>query len=338
VTPLTPLDPWIGRLIREERPSLPRTRAALTDYQLERVRELVDFVREYSPFYRRLLNGFSGGDLHCLGDWESLPFTTSRDLQADSLQFLCVSRGAIDRVVSLPPASPGEAPKRLHFTRGELEQTVDFFQHGMSTLVGVDDRVGILLSGDTPDSVGDLLNRGLRRLGVESLVYGPVSDPVQTAAVIREGRLNCLVGIPHQILSLSRLARGDVPGWPISKVLLCSDYAPAALVLELEWTWNCTVLSHYGLTETAYLGGVECLARRGYHLCEADLLVEVVDPETGQVQPPGEVGEIVVTTLTRRALPLIRYRTGDRSRLIPGRCPCGSILKRLDRVDRIALG
>ncbi len=334
--PPTPLDIWTGRMVNEEKALSPLMGNSLYRYQLDRIRKLIDYVRKQSPFYSRHLDDFSIHDLNQLSDLKNLPFTSARDLQADPLGFLCVSRGAIERVVSLPATKPGEAPKRLHFTREELERTVDFFHHGMSTLVAAGDRVGILLPGDTPDSVGDLLRRGLRRLGVESLVYGPVLDPIQTAEVTREGRMNCLVGIPNQILSLTRLDGVDDPGLSISKVLLCSDYASAALVQELERTWNCTVLSHYGLTETTYLGGVECLARRGYHLCEADLLVEVVDPETGQVQPQGEAGEIVVTTLTRRAMPLIRYRTGDFSRLLPGACPCGSVLRRLDRVSRIA--
>jgi phenylacetate-coenzyme A ligase PaaK-like adenylate-forming protein len=86
---------------------------------------------------------------------------------------------------------------------------------------------------------------------------------------------------------------------------------------------------------------VECQARQGYHLREADLYVEIVDPLTGQVQPEGEYGEIVLTTLTRCGMPLIRYRTGDVSRFIPGECPCGSVLKLLDKVshslDRVVL-
>ena len=90
-------------------------------------------------------------------------------------------------------------------------------------------------------------------------------------------------------------------------------------------------------------GGVECQARRGYHLREADLLFEVVDPATGRPLPEGETGEVVFTTLTRRGMPLIRYRTGDLSHFIPGPCPCGAALRTLARVEgrianRVAIG
>jgi len=78
---------------------------------------------------------------------------------------------------------------------------------------------------------------------------------------------------------------------------------------------------------------VECSAHSGYHLREADLLVEAADPATGTPLPPGELGEILVTTLGPRALPLVRHRTGAAARLLPGPCPCGSPLRRLGPVQ-----
>jgi phenylacetate-coenzyme A ligase PaaK-like adenylate-forming protein len=97
------------------------------------------------------------------------------------------------------------------------------------------------------------------------------------------------------------------------------------------------VYGHYGMTETGLGGGVECAARDGYHLREADLLFEVVDPSSGRPVPDGEYGEVVFTTLTRRGMPLVRYRTGDRARFLTEACPCGTVLRRLGRVtNRLA--
>ena len=86
------------------------------------------------------------------------------------------------------------------------------------------------------------------------------------------------------------------------------------------------------MTETGLGGGVECAVRDGYHLREADLLFEIVDPESGRPVPDGEFGEVVFTTLTRRGMPLVRYRTGDRSCFLTAPCPCGTVLRRLGRV------
>ena len=80
-------------------------------------------------------------------------------------------------------------------------------------------------------------------------------------------------------------------------------------------------------------GGVECEAHLGYHLREADLYFEIIDPNTGRLVPAGEYGEVVFSTLTRRGMPLIRYRLGDRCRFLPGRCPCGSGLRLMERVS-----
>jgi acyl-coenzyme A synthetase/AMP-(fatty) acid ligase len=92
------------------------------------------------------------------------------------------------------------------------------------------------------------------------------------------------------------------------------------------------VFEHYGMTEMGLGGGVDCEAHAGYHLREADLYVEIVDPLTGEPLPEGVRGEVVFTTLTRRGMPLVRYRTGDLSRFLPGPCPCGTVLRRLERV------
>jgi phenylacetate-coenzyme A ligase PaaK-like adenylate-forming protein len=79
-------------------------------------------------------------------------------------------------------------------------------------------------------------------------------------------------------------------------------------------------------------GGVECEAHGGYHLREADMLFEIVHPETGEPVLDGEYGEVVFTTLTRRGMPLIRYRMGDRSRFLVGGCPCGTKLRTMEKI------
>jgi phenylacetate-coenzyme A ligase PaaK-like adenylate-forming protein len=86
------------------------------------------------------------------------------------------------------------------------------------------------------------------------------------------------------------------------------------------------------MTEMGYGGAVACEARDGYHLREADLFVEVVDPETGRGVPDGVSGEVVFTTLAVSAMPLIRYRTGDLAHFLPEPCPCGSRLRRLGKI------
>jgi phenylacetate-coenzyme A ligase PaaK-like adenylate-forming protein len=235
----------------------------------------------------------------------------------------------VSRVVTLQTSGTTGEPKRVFFTIDDQERTIDFFHHGMSTLAGPGDRVLILLPGTLPGSVGDLLVKGLERLGAVGVPHGPVREAPLTLEVMGKERIDTLVGIPAQVLGLARLSGGTAA--PRS-VLLSADHVPDAVSTELRRIWGCEVFTHYGMTEMGFGGGVECEARNGYHLREADLYIEIVDPETGRSVSEGDPGEVVFTTLTRRGMPLIRYRTGDVSRFVPGPCPCGTVLKTLARV------
>jgi phenylacetate-coenzyme A ligase PaaK-like adenylate-forming protein len=92
------------------------------------------------------------------------------------------------------------------------------------------------------------------------------------------------------------------------------------------------VLNHYGMTETGFGLGVQCLAKKGCHLRDTDFLIEIVDPDTGAQLPRGQFGEVVISSLKLRAMPLIRYRTGDVSRILVSPCECGGTLPVLDTV------
>ena len=331
---ITPLEAWIARKARIG-PGLGGRCfvEALRAYQLRRVNEVIDYARRNAPFYRRHLASLPAAPLSALSDVARIPFTTPSDLTDDPSGFLAVRQDDVARIVTLRTSgSTGEA-KRLFFTEGDLELTVDFFHHGMSTLVRPGQRVVVLLPAERPDSVGDLLVRGLRRMDVRTLAYGPVTDPLHAAREVASFGAHCLVGIPTQVFAVARTRAGAAIGkGSIESVLLSTDYVPRAIAETLEEVWGCRVFTHYGMTEMGLGGGVECEALDGYHLREGDLYFEVVDHETGEGCSDGATGEVVFTTLTRRGMPLIRYRTGDIARIIPQPCPCGSALRRMERV------
>ena len=329
--PLSPLDPWIAAKIGK--PGMPLSSTALAAYQTARLQDTLRLARARSPFYRRRLAAVPQ-DLASLRDLPSLPFTTAQDIRDHGLQFLCVSQDEIQRVVTLDSSGTTGNPKRIYFTRDDQELTIDFFRVGMATLTDPGDRVLILLPGERPGSVGDLLAIALGRLGAHPVRHGLVRDVGETLAVMRRERVDCLVGVPTQVLALATYGAG----LKLKSALLTTDHVPNAIVRAVEAAWGCTVYNHYGMTEMGLGGGVECAARRGYHLREADLLFEIVNPETGAPVPDGTPGEVVFTTLTRRGMPLIRYRTGDISRFLPGPCPCGTTLKTLARVTQRADG
>ncbi|EMG36400.1 coenzyme F390 synthetase [Desulfocurvibacter africanus PCS] len=333
MTPRTPLHAWIAQLVgvAPEALRLEHVRA----WQLEALRRTLDYAVANSPYYGERLR-MRGDDLCCLDDLAGLPFTTPEDLRRDPLRLLCVSQGEIERVVTMDTSGTTGRPKRLFFTSDDLERTTDFFAHGMATMVGSGGRVLLFMPGQRPGSVGDLLARGLRRIGVTCHCHGFVQDLDEAVRAIAAHGSDCLVGIPSQILAVARHGRltGLLRPGDVGSVLLSGDPVTPALRDAIAQALGCEVFAHYGLTETGLGGGVECRAQAGAHLREADLYVEIVDPVSGQLLPAGQEGEVVLTTLSRRGMPLLRYRTGDLGRLLSEPCPCGTSLPRLAVLGR----
>ncbi|TVQ99769.1 MAG: phenylacetate--CoA ligase family protein [Desulfovibrionales bacterium] len=324
---ITPLDAWIAEQVGALRPGQPLAPAALEQWQDERKSALVHQVRAKSPFYRSRLPRVSSGP--CTRDqWELLPFTTADELRRHAPDMLCVSQGDVSRVTTLPTSGTSGQPKRIFFTEADLERTVDFFHHGMSTFTKPGQRVLVFMPGELPDSIGDLLRRAMPRMGSEAVVHGLAGDPGAALEAIHGARADVIVGLPVQVLAMARHPRAAL-GQRLSAVLLSADHVSQALRTAVEQAFGCPVYAHWGMTETGYGGGVECGVRHGYHLRSADLFVEIIDPVSGRILPEGVQGEVVVSTLTAQAMPLLRYRTGDLASLLPGPCPCGCLLPRL---------
>jgi phenylacetate-coenzyme A ligase PaaK-like adenylate-forming protein len=328
----TPLENWISAKTGiDGRPELPKLR----EYQLFKLRETLRLVKANSRLYEERLAGVSPDSIHTMADVARLPFTYPKDIAERGTDLLCVPPREIGRIVTLSTSGTTGNPKRIYFTAEDQSLTVDFFHHGMMTFTGATDRVMIFMPGSTEGSVGDLLTKGLARFGCESVVYGPVRNYEDALKALQRERITSIVGIPSQMLTLSRYHSDAVSADTIrlKSVLLSADYVPKVTSDFISAVWGAAVYGHYGMTETGLGGGVECRARQGHHLREADLLYEIVDPSSGQPVPDGEWGEVVFSTLTRRGMPLIRYRTGDRSRFLTAPCPCGTVLRRMDRVS-----
>lgn len=120
----------------------------------------------------------------------------------------------------------------------------------------------------------------------------------------------------------------------LSSVLLSAEYVDEADIRLIGDAFGCRVYEHYGMTEMGLGCAVSCGHGDGYHIREPDLYIEIIDPETGETIEDERPGEIVFTTLTRKGMPFVRYRTGDRSHWINKPCRCGSVLRRIAKVGR----
>lgn len=315
------LDKWIS-----EKLGAPFSRAELEGYQLEALNETLSHARENSKYYSQRL---PQGSLSSIRDLETLPFTHPEELYADPYAFLCVSPREVERIITVATSGSSGSSKRIFFTAEDVELCADFFHYGMRLMVDETDRLGILFPASAPGSVGELLARGLERGGTETRqLFHKIGDLSALAEEIEGENLTSLAGFPSVIQALAE----SYPQLPVKTVLLSADFVSSACREAIKAAWGAEVFEHYGMTEMGLGCAVSCEHQLGYHIREADILIEIIDPETGRVLPEGEYGEVVFTTLTRCAMPLIRYRTGDFSRFIPEPCPCGTLLRTLAHI------
>jgi len=313
---------------------------AVREEQLARLRAQLDYVRTHSRFYRERLKDIPGAGFS-RNDLPGLPFTAAQDI-LEWQNFLCVSQDRVERIVTLQSSGTSGPPKRLAFSRADLAATKEFFQAGMAQLVRAGDRALVLWPGaERPHGVSALLREALGEQGITVFAGAPQATVDDLRREIADHDPHAVIAAPRQFAQLVELLNGERPldlrRIALRGILAGAESLPPDLARSLRTRYGLTVLEHYGLTESGYGGGVECPAHDGYHLRELDLLVEIVDIESGMPLPDGEEGEIVITTLTREAMPLIRYRTGDAASMLPAPCRCGSPLRRLSSVKgRIA--
>ncbi len=307
------LDNWICKT--EGLPA--RNREALEALQLRGVNDLLRRQAEK--------NGTAPRVLESLGELSTLPFTTPEALAARPGRFLLTSQSEVARIISGTTSGTTGPGKRVFYTEGDCRNTVGFFAAGISEMLEAGEKCLIAFPFSGPFGLGELIARAVEALGGIPVRAGYGWTYGALCQLIREEKPEACIGFPVPLLSVKRLYG---PEFPIRKALPSGDACPAGVLAALDMP----VFPHYGSRECGLGGAVTCPAHRGMHLRENHILAEIVD-ERGNVLPDGEWGELVLTTFGLEAMPLLRYRTGDFTRILPP-CPCGSVTKRLDRVTR----
>ena len=313
------LDAWIASSVGATKPG--QLISSLEQAQWEALAATFYQAKKKSAFYARALADFPMPPRN-RAELARLPLTHPQDLRKWEA-FVCCSLGDIARMVTLSTSGTTGEPKRLAFTEGDLARTRAFFRWGMQVLLQPGQTLAVLLpGGDRPNGVADLLRQALSPLGCR--VFWPPSGVAYEKWLTDLGP-DVLVAMPSQLRKLLRV--GAIPR--LTGVLSSAEWLDPALAAQVSASFGVSVINHYGLTETGYGFAVECHAHTGMHIRALDFFVEIVDCIDGHVLPFGRIGELVVTTLHREAMPLIRYKTGDLTALLPGPCGCGSPLQRL---------
>ena len=316
----TNLEDWICRT--EGLPEL--TRESLEALQLRRLNETLARVKGRGGFYK----GYPER-LDTLSDLCKLPFTTAQDLAEHPGAFLLTSQSEVSRVISGATSGTTGPAKRVFYTGADTEHTVGFFAAGISEMLSAGEKCFIAFPFTGPFGLGDLIARAVERLGGIPIRAGFGQSFREMLDLMERTRPQTYIGFPVTLLSLGR-SYGE--GFPIKRALVSGEACPAGVMAELERLLGSRLYPHYGSRECGLGGAVTCQAFEGMHLREDHIIPQIVD-EAGNVLPDGQYGELVLTTIGMEAMPLIRYRTGDYTRILPP-CPCGGVTKRIGAVSR----
>ncbi len=311
-------------------------REELEQLQLERLESTLSRVYMNVPFYRKRFDEvkFNPDDLRSLDDLKKLPFTTKNDLRDNYPYGLF--------------AVPLRDVVRVHASSGTtgMATVVGYSRNDIKTWSNLVARI-LTAGGITKDDVIQIsFNYGLFT-GAFGLHYGaervgasviPISsgNTKRQIQIMQDFKTTALVGTP----SYAMLIADTMMEMGINRNSLSLKYGlfgaepwSEAMRKELENKLKIVATDNYGLSEVMGPGVAgECMERHGLHIAEDHFLVELINPQTLEPVEPGEAGELVITTLTKEAFPVIRYRTRDLTRLIPEPCACGRTMRRMARV------
>lgn len=274
--------------------------------------------------------------LTSLAELSALPFATSRMLTESPGQFLLTSQSEISRVISDNTSGTCGSSKRVFYTKKDLDNTVSFFAAGISEMLLPGEKVMIQFPHTGPSCLADLIDQAVTKIGAESIPFSKEKSFGKQCVQLKEKRPDCYIGPPVFLLSLMRVYNYLYPEdtFPITRALISGDACPQNVITALESSLHTKLFPHYGSRECGLGGAITCPAHKGMHIRENHMIAEIIDSDLHPVSP-GIWGELVITTIGLAAMPLIRYRTGDYTRILPDPCPCGSVTKRLDHISRI---
>lgn len=314
----------IDDLLKEQEGMCEINRDTIGKMQLEKLNALLKREKERSGFYKDLPERLSS-----LDELPSLPFTSEEDLAQHAGRMLLCSQSEIHRVISDATSGTTGTAKRVYYTKQDCENTVGLFMAGLGELVFPDSTVMICMPFSHAFCLGELISDAIGRLGARPLKTGVGKSFGALARIIEAEQPDVFVGFPVHLLSILRSCGAG----SLKRALVSGDACPGSVTAACEEILGTPLFPHYGSREMALGGAVTCTAHEGMHLRENHVIAEIID-KNGNVLPPGQFGELVITTIGMEAMPLIRYRTGDYTRIFPNQCSCGSRTLRLDKVSR----
>lgn len=307
--------------------------------QLNALRQTLEYVGVNSPFYQKMFEEmqFNVQDFTSISMLERLPFTNKENLQLSNRDFLAVPPGQIAEYVTTS-GTLGD-PVTFMLTEGDLDRLAYNEARGLAVAgIHKGDVVQITTTLDRRFMAGLAYYLGCRKIGAATIRAG-IGLPQMQCDIIRQMHPTVLIGVPSFIVKLIEYAHQhniDLNAFSVKKIICIGerireiDFSPNRVGQYILQHWNVQLFSTYASTEMA-TAFTECAAGRGGHQLNELIYTEVVD-EDGHAVPDGTPGELVITTLKTKGMPLVRFKTGDIVFQETNVCACGRTSKRLSPV------
>ncbi|MBR2719817.1 MAG: phenylacetate--CoA ligase [Lentisphaeria bacterium] len=309
----------------------------LRKVQLTRLQKIVRHAYDNVEFFRNRMNenGVKPEDIKTLEDIQKLPFSKKIDLR-DTYPFgLCAV--PMSEVVRLH-ASSGTTGKPIvvAYTQDDLDVWAEVMKRGLAGCGLTRNDIVQVAYGYGLFTGGLGAHCGCEALGA-TVVPASVGNTQRQVMLMRDFGVNGICCTPSYFLHLieqAKLSGIDMRDLPIRVGVFGAEPWSQGMREQLEKGAGIEAFDIYGLSEIIGPGvAIECTEHEGMHIFEDHFYPEIIDPDTGKVLPDGEFGELVLTTLSKYAMPMIRYRTRDLTRIIAEPCKCGRTIRRIDRIS-----
>jgi phenylacetate-CoA ligase len=312
-------------------------REELQKLQLQRLREVVKYAYERVPFYRKRFEaaGIKPEDIRSLEDLKYIPFTSKADLR--EVYPFGLFAVPLSEIVEIHSSSGTTGkPVVAGYTRRDLEVWGEVMARSL-TMIGVTSQDVIQIAYGYGLFTGGLgFHYGALKIGA-TIVPASAGNTRRQITLMQDFGTTVLACTPSYALYLAEYARDEMGIDPSTLKLRVGSFGAEMwteeMRREIEKRFGIKAYNVYGLTEIIGPGVAhECEEQKGLHIWEDHFLPEIIDPETGEWVEEGKEGELVLTTLTKEGVPMIRFRTRDITSFVPGECPCGRTGRRIERI------
>lgn len=310
-------------------------RQQLEALQVEKLRRTIDICLQ-SPFYKRVLGerGITSDTIKTIDDVRRLPFTTKQDLR-ENYPFGLVGGNMKDAIRIHSSSGTTGNPTVVTYSRHDIESWANMIARSMYMVGCRDTDVFQNSSGYGMFTGGLGFQYGAEKLGATT-VPAAAGNSKRQIMFIRDFGTTCLHAIPSYAIRLAEVFREegiDPRSTKLHTLFIGAEPHTDEQRRRIERLLGVKAYNSFGMTEMNGPGvAFECQEQNGMHLWEDNYILEIIDPDTLEPVPDGEIGEMVLTTLDRTMMPILRYRTHDLTRILPGDCPCGRTHRRIDRI------